>query len=199
MIDTHARKYFQPLFDKLALGLVPLRLSPNALTLGAFAAGTGASVAFVSGLRETALAALILSGILDVLDGTVARMTKTTHLGAFLDLTLDRVVEVAFVTAAALAVPDSRLSCVFVLGSTIFSFSVFLLSGNLVKKKSEKVFYYQAGLAERTETFIVFGLAILWPSYTACFFYIFAAMIAFTGGQRFLETYKYLGETEESR
>ena len=193
MIDTHARKYFQPFFERLARIPIYLELSPSWLTLLAFISGAAASLCFFLDLRLFSAALLFVSGLLDILDGSVARMTGTgTPWGAFLDLVLDRVVEVVFIITVALALPDTRLSCILLLGSIIFSFTIFLLSGSLIRKNTEKAFYYQAGLAERTETFIVFAAVLFMPSYASQVFSLFAAMIVFTGCQRFLEVYLYL-------
>ena len=70
------------------------RLQPNSLTMLALGIGLLSAVAF--GLHHTFYAGLLLlfSGLLDTLDGAVARLTHTTtRFGALLDSSLDRYVE----------------------------------------------------------------------------------------------------------
>ncbi len=201
MLDSRARRFVQPLIGRAALFLHSWGVTPNAATGAAFVTGLLAVAAYGMTYPLTALALLWLSGFLDAADGTIARLAgRMSPLGTLFDLLGDRLVEVAFIVATALRFPESRLSCVLLLGSIVFSFSIFLIVGMLSEKTERdakrngvgKSFYYQAGLAERTETFLVFSLVILWPAYAAQFFYLFAAMIVFTGGQRFREACGYL-------
>ena len=195
MLDSSARSFVQPVIEKVARLLHLRGISPNAVTGAAFATGLLAAAAYAADFSRSALALLWLSGFLDVTDGTVARFSgRVSPLGTLFDLVGDRVVEAAFIVATAALFPESRFACVLLLASVVFSFSVFLIVGMLSEKKekTEKSFYYQAGLAERTETFIVFSLVILWPEYAAPLFYLFTAMIVFTGCQRFREACGYL-------
>lgn len=200
MLDTHARSFVQPVIERAARHLSAWGVTPNAATSVAFATGLFAAAAFGLAFPKTALVLLWLSGFLDTVDGTLARLTgRTSPLGTLFDLVADRVVEVAFIVAAALRVPDSRLACVFLLGSIVFSFSVFLIVGMLSEKQGEKSFYYQAGLAERTETFLIFSAAIVLPDRVSFIFYLFAAAIIFTGAQRLREACVRLGPPRKER
>lgn len=195
MLDSHARKYLQPYFNKLAEILIALKATPLQVTILALIVGLLSSLFFYFDFRFMALLLLWFSGLLDILDGTIARLTKlTTPFGTLLDLLFDRLVEMTFIVVVALRFPVTQMACIFLLCSIIFSFSIFLTVGAISSKKSEKTFYYQAGLAERAETFIVFSLIILFPTHTILFLSIFTGMIIFTGGQRFLEAYRYFGK-----
>ena len=61
-----------------------------------------------------------------------------------------------------------------------------------MKKKGVKSFYYQAGVAERSEGFIFFSLMILIPSYLGIITNIFSILIIITAIQRFLEAKRLL-------
>lgn len=192
MLDTHARKYCQPCLSRLAQGLIALGLRPNTVTVMALATGLGGALALYQQQAVLALTLLWLSGLADVLDGTMARLTgESSPFGAFMDLIFDRIVEMCYILAIIIPVPELALPAVYLLCSIIFSFSIFLASGALVGKKSEKAFYYQAGLAERTETFLIFSLIIVFPEFAMLLLNLFTAMIVFTGGQRFYEVYRY--------
>ncbi|MCG0276460.1 MAG: CDP-alcohol phosphatidyltransferase family protein [Thermosediminibacteraceae bacterium] len=193
MLDSRARKYFQPYFSRLAQLLVRMGLTPDVITISAFAVGLLGAAALYFDLRTAAIVLLWLSGLADVLDGTVARMTgKSSAFGALMDLIFDRIVEMGYITVMAAKMQEVRMASILLLCSIIFSFSVFLASGALISKKTEKAFYYQPGLAERTETFLVLSLAMLLPQSTVLIFNIFTAMIVFTGIQRMAEVYGYL-------
>lgn len=188
MLDTHFRHLAQPLFESMAKMLEHMGWRSLPVTCAALVAGLLAALTF--GLGHTALPMVLLwlSGLLDALDGTLARRTGTTSpFGALCDLLFDRMVEMAVILAAALRFPDSRLACVVLLCAILFCFSIFLIVGNLSTRQAEKAFYYQAGLTERTETFIIFSMVILMPQYTTEIFLIFSALVVFTGCQRFLE------------
>ena len=72
------------------------------------------------------------------------------------------------------------------------SMTIFLTVGALSEKKGVKSFYYQAGVAERSEGFIFFSLMILIPSYLGIITNIFSILIIITAIQRFLEAKRLL-------
>ena len=109
--------------------LAALGLSPNAITvlgmLGAVAAGILAS----QGLLLAAGAATLVAGILDLFDGSVARLTgRKSKFGALLDSTADRVSEAAVLVGLAVyyageeSLPGVALSCGAMAGSMMVSY-----------------------------------------------------------------------------
>ena len=72
------------------------------------------------------------------------------------------------------------------------SMTIFLTVGALSEKKGVKSFYYQAGVAERSEGFIFFSLMILFPGYLRIITNIFSILITVTAIQRFLEAKRLL-------
>lgn len=195
MIDTHGRKYVQPLFDKLADGLIKLKLTPIHVTIIAFAIGIVSNIVLYFGYYIVAVTLLWLSGLFDVLDGTVARKTgHSSDLGAFLDITFDRIIEIGIIIALALSQPELSTMLVVLASSIVITMTIFLTVGNFAENKGKKSFYYQAGVAERTEGFIFFSLMILVSQYRIVIGYVFAATILFTAGQRFVEGIKLLKE-----
>jgi CDP-diacylglycerol--glycerol-3-phosphate 3-phosphatidyltransferase len=71
--------------------------------------------------------------------------------------------------------------------------TTFLTTGLLVNKKSYKTFYYQPGLAERSEGFIFLTLMIIFKNYIFPISLLFSALIFITFIQRLFEAIKYLG------
>ena len=89
MFDTRAVAILKPLVDVLAKGLKQLGIGANALTVSGFLIGLGAAACIVAGMFWLAICLLLLSRLLDALDGAVARLGSATDKGGYLDITLD--------------------------------------------------------------------------------------------------------------
>lgn len=72
------------------------------------------------------------------------------------------------------------------------TYAAFLTVGALTEKKGIKSFYYQAGLAERTEGFILFTLMILLPQWLLWITDVFLAVELITALQRMTEARRIL-------
>ena len=111
-----AARFFDPL-PRLAAPLVARAaragLSADSLTLACFAAGLCAVLAIGRGWFLPGAGLLLLSRILDGLDGELARATKATHWGAFLDLVLSFILVMVLPFSFALAMPDRALAALF--------------------------------------------------------------------------------------
>lgn len=194
MLDTHGRKYIQPLIESAAKGLLKVGLTPNQVTLISFIIGASTGLFIYWGYPLIAVIVLWLSGFLDAVDGTMARLTKPSSFGTVLDVTLDRLVEISVILGLAFAYPDVMWALLLLSVSIIFSMTIFLTVGAVSEKKGMKSFYYQAGLAERTEGFILFTLMILLVNHLLLTTLIFLAVEIFTGMQRLLEAKRILQE-----
>src|SRR5690554_4659320 len=150
MLDTHARKYVEPVIKTTAKRLLNIGLTANQVTVGAFVIGCLAGVLVYFGLPLLGVALLWLSGFFDAVDGSMARETKTSSFGTVLDVTFDRIVEIGIILALALRYPDAALALLLLSCAIIVSMTVFLTVGAVTDKKGMKSFYYQAGVAERT-------------------------------------------------
>jgi CDP-diacylglycerol--glycerol-3-phosphate 3-phosphatidyltransferase len=197
MIDTHARKYFQPAIGVAASGLIKLKISPIKITITSLVIGLGSVLALFTNNLWLAVLLLWLSGLFDALDGTVARETKTTSdLGAFLDITFDRIIELGIIIALVFLQPNLGMMLVILTSMIVMSLTIFLTVSSFAKNNSKKSFYYQAGLAERTEGFIFFSLMIIWVEMRMIIGYIFAVTVLITAIQRFLEGFKMLKQQD---
>ena len=128
---------------------------------------------------------LWLSGLLDAADGTLARMTDSTSpLGAILDISFDRVVEIAVIVALAWRLPDAQWVLVILAGMSAIAMSLFWSIGAAVSNSSLKSFHYAPGLGERTEAFVCLSLMILDSERLQLWSWVFIAVIVITIGQR---------------
>jgi archaetidylinositol phosphate synthase len=195
MLDTKGRKYIQPLFERVAEFAISKDVTANQVTIVAFLVGLIAAFVVCFGSPIVGVALLWLSGFLDALDGTIARKTNSSSgIGTLMDILFDRIVEISMLLAIECMTTSHNIGVYIsiVLGAIIISMTIFLTVGALAEKSGNKSFYYQAGLAERTEGFIMISLAAILPDFREIILGIFAAMILFTAAQRFLEAKKIL-------
>lgn len=193
MLDTHGRKYVEPLIGKGAEISIRWGLSPNQVTCMAVAIGVAVGPVYLSGYSGVAIALLWFSGYLDAVDGSVARKTnKSSKVGTLLDILFDRIVECGAILAAAYAHPEARMVIVALLCAIVLSMTIFLTTGALTPNEGVKSFRYQAGVAERTEGFIMISLMLLFNGQIVTIAVIFAAMVLFTAVQRFIEALKII-------
>ncbi len=182
MLDSKARKYIQKGMDAIAKYSGLIYLHPNVITSLAFALGLICAYTISKGYTIAAFVLLWVSGGLDVLDGTVARLTnKSSKFGAYLDMIFDRMVEAAIILGFYFFAPVHSLTYLLFFVAVLFNFTTFMLAGNLFANTGVKSMHYDFGLAERTETFIFFSLLILFPSYIVIILNIFNALIFVTG------------------
>lgn len=193
MLDTHGRKYVDPIINCGANFFIKLNLTANNVTVIALILGILTSVFIYIDMNILAVITLWISGYLDGVDGSIARKTKTTSLfGTLMDITFDRIVETSIILSLAMRYSNARINFIVLLICIIISMTIFLTVGALVEKKGMKSFYYQAGVAERSEGFLMFSLMILVPNYIVIFTNLFSAIIFITIIQRIIEAKKIL-------
>lgn len=192
MLDTHARKHVQPAVEKTADFLLKAGFTADGVTKIAFVIGMSSGVFIYLDQPLWALAVLWLSGYLDVVDGTMARKTKPSSWGTLLDISFDRLVEISVILGLAFRFPDSMWALLLLSVSIIVAMTVFLTVGALSDKQGMKSFYYQAGLAERTEGFIFFTLMIIFSTHLTAITLIFFAVQIVTISQRLAEAKRIL-------
>lgn len=190
MIETNLRSTYQKICIDPLLKINALhRVRPAYLTVLACLLGVSVLPLLAFKLSVWAFVFLLLSGFLDTLDGSLARLTHSaTAKGAALDIVSDRVVEFAVILGLFYIEPESRaLPTLLMLGSVLICVTSFLIVGIFTENNSEKSFYYSRGLIERAEAFIFFGAMILFPSifiYTA---YLFTLLVLITALVRMIE------------
>ncbi|TAA70511.1 CDP-alcohol phosphatidyltransferase family protein [Planococcus salinarum] len=192
MLDTHARKHVQPVVNKTADLLLKFGFTADGVTISALFIGMSSGLFIYLEQPVWALIALWFSGYLDVVDGTMARKTKSSSWGTLLDISFDRLVEISVILGLAFRFPESMWALLLLSASIIVGMTVFLTVGALSEKQSEKSFYYQAGLAERTEGFILFSLMIVFSMYLTLFTLLFLAVQLITIFQRMAEARRIL-------
>jgi phosphatidylglycerophosphate synthase len=171
-----------------------------------FVLGMAAALAIARDATTLGLALLLSSRLCDGLDGELARRTRPTDRGAFLDISLDFLFYASIPLAFAIAAPAQRaLPAATLLAAFIGTASSFLAYAVLAERRGlksdafpRKGIFYLGGLTEGSETLICFVLMCVWPQHFALWAYGFAAMCALTIVTRLIagwRTFIDLGET----
>ncbi|KZC35298.1 MULTISPECIES: CDP-alcohol phosphatidyltransferase family protein [Rhodanobacter] len=192
MLDTRARHLVEPFIARVARGLKALGLSANAVTALAMLVGVVAALSIALDQPWLGIGLLWLSGLLDASDGALARMTHTSPLGAIMDITFDRVVEVAMIVALAWRHPEARFMLVILAGEIAVAMSLFLSIAAAIRNTSVKSFHYSPGLGERTEAFICLTLMVADRSHLLIWTGVFIAVIGYTMVQRLRHAARWL-------
>ncbi len=193
MLDTKGRHLINTPANGLAKLANRVHLLPNQVTMISFVVGVAAGVAMAAGLEIIGLGLLWASGLLDVVDGQLARLThSSSKSGALLDMILDRMVEAVFVAGMVIADPGLAMPVIGFLMMVIFNFSTFLSAGSLFANTGIKSMHYDDGLIERTETFLFLTLAVILAPWRGPVIWLLDGMILVTGFIRFIKIYTLL-------
>lgn len=176
MLDTKGQPIIQPLLDTLADTFIKWKLTANEVTGIAVSIGIAASVWIYIDMVWLGIAFLWLSGLLDAVDGTMARKTKPSAVGTVLDVTFDRVVEGGIILVLAIKYPEYSVVLLLLMFSILIAMTLFLTIGNVARNSGRKSFHYATGLAERTEGFILLTVMVIfaptWLFWTTLLFIV---------------------------
>ncbi len=188
MFDRLALKLTKPLVDGAATRIQRAGYSAEQVTFSAFGFGMLAAVLIAFGLTYIAIVPLLFGRILDGLDGAVARLTRASERGAFLDISLDFLFYASVPLAFATVDPTAAALLLAAFIGTGTSFLAYAIIAEKRGEKSDifpsKSFYYLGGLTEGTETITCFVVMCLWPTHFAVFAYVYAALCMVTTATR---------------
>ncbi|MBX2883218.1 MAG: CDP-alcohol phosphatidyltransferase family protein [Granulosicoccus sp.] len=147
-----------------------------------------------------ALIALLMNRVADGLDGELARLERSTDAGGFLDITLDFIFYAMFPLGFALQSPETNALAAAVLIISFVGTGTSFLAFAIQAEKRElrhtefpyKGLYYLNGLAEGTETIMVFALMCLLAEYFAVIAFLFAFICLLTTVNRIAFGYQTL-------
>ncbi|MBA3661998.1 MAG: CDP-alcohol phosphatidyltransferase family protein [Gammaproteobacteria bacterium] len=166
MLDTYLRPIYQLYFlDPIARILK--KIPPSMITYMACLTGILVAPALIVNRPLLATVLLLISGFLDTLDGTIARIADlTTEGGVILDVMSDRIVEFAVIVGLLAIDPVHRgFLALFMLGGCYLCMTCFFLTEVYAKPIREKAAHFSPGLMERAEAFVLFLLMIWLPQY----------------------------------
>lgn len=192
MLDGVLKRRIDPLLAGLAQGLSRTGLTANTVTAAGLVVGLAAALAIATGHNGWGLLLILVSRLCDGLDGALARQRTPTDLGGYLDIVFDYVFYGAIPLGFALADPAANALPAAVLllsfyanGASFLGFAIIAAKrGMSTEARGEKSLYFTTGLAEASETLLVFALACLFPGGFAGLAYGFAALCGVTTASR---------------
>lgn len=191
MFDARLRPFIDPPLNTIGRNIARLGIGANSVTLVGIALGLAAGVVLASGQFTAGLCMILASRVLDGLDGAVARATRPTDFGGYLDIVGDFVFYVAVPVGFGLASPQNLLPALVLVASFALTGTSFLAFATLAAKRGlettahgRKSFFYNTGLAEGTETIACFVAMCLWPAHFPIFAAVYAALCVVTVIQR---------------
>jgi len=191
MLDSRIRPLIDPPLNAIGKGLARFGITANQVTIAGAVIGIGAGVAIGCRYYLFGLALLLLSRILDGLDGAVARATSQSDFGGYLDIVSDFAFYVAvpvgfgFSAIANLPFAMILIASFTLTGISFLAYAVMAAkAGRETDAHGKKSFFYNTGLAEGTETITAFVLMCLLPQYFAVIATIYSVMCMITVIQR---------------
>ncbi len=192
MFDAAIRKIIDAPLARAASAARMAGLTANGATIGGFVIGMAALPLIATQHYAAALALILVSRFFDGLDGAIARQTRLTDFGGFLDITLDFIFYAGVVAAFALADPErNALAAAFLLfgfmgaSATFLAFAIFAMKhGVTTDIRGRKSLYYLGGLSEGAETIGVFILSCLFPLAFPWVALVYGVMCLITAGTR---------------
>jgi phosphatidylglycerophosphate synthase len=173
------------------------RLDPNWLTVAGTAVSLGAAWAFAEGHLRAGALVMLAGGFFDLVDGVVARRFGiSTSFGAFLDSTLDRVVDMALMLGLVIhygrqdeGLPQ-LLAAVVLVSSIVTSYA---------KARAELMIpHLPGGLLERGERVGLLAAGGLFGMMVPAL-WVLAAGTTLTAGQRMAAAWRGLGDFDRSQ
>jgi len=182
----------------LALALHRLGVTADQATVTGFLIGLLAIPALAAEWYLLALLLICANRLADGLDGEIARLTRPTDRGAFLDIALDFVFYALVPLGFAFADPQANaLSAAILVAAFVGTGSSFLAFSGIAAKRGlpaarypSKGIFYLGGLTEGFETIVFFAAICLWPGLFPVLAGIFAAACAITTLTRWLQGWR---------
>jgi phosphatidylglycerophosphate synthase len=191
MFDARIRPLIDPPLNRIGRMLAHQGVSANHVTIASGVLGILAGIAIARQAFGAGLLFILASRLLDGLDGAVARATKPTDLGGYLDIVADFVFYVAVPVGFGFAAPQSTPYALLLVASFTLTGVSFLAYATIAAKRGieteahgRKSFFYSTGIAEGTETIAVFILMCLMPHWFPQIATVYAGLCVLTVTQR---------------
>lgn len=201
MLDRLAIVVLKPALDAGAERLLRVGATADAVTLAGLGLGLAAAASIALGATLAGCVLILVSRLADGLDGAIARRTRATDRGAFLDIACDFLFYAAIPLAFAVldparnALPAAVLLAAFIgTGTSFLAFAVLAERRGLASTAfPDKGFYYLGGLTEATETLLCFLAMCLFPAWFPVLALGFAALCGITLVTRLVAGWQVFG------
>ncbi len=187
MLDGRWRAKAEAGLEPIGRGLHAIGVSADALTVFGLVAAVGTGLLIANGNLVLALFGLILTGLPDVLDGSVARHSGTAGTrGAFFDSVCDRVADAVILGGVAwhVSAEDPQLA---ILALAVLALTM-LVSYERAKAESLGL-DARGGLMERLERMVLLGIGLAFDILVPVL-WIMLVLTAITAVHRFVMVWR---------
>jgi phosphatidylglycerophosphate synthase len=193
MFDTPLRRFKDRVGTPLAKRMS--RVSPILISMFSLVAGLLAAFAAYKNQYLWALGLWCLNRALDGLDGLIARLHDgQTDFGGYVDILIDFVVYAALPIGLVAGSPSNEhyLALAFMLGTFYVNTASWMYLAAILEKRAahdpdtQTTIVMPAGIIGGFETFLAYGVFLLFPSYITILFSIFTVLVLFTVLQRLI-------------
>lgn len=165
-------KFFSS-FNYLGKKIAKTGVSANFVTIVGFLIGLSAINFLALENYGYALICIILNRLFDALDGAIARHSKVTDFGVFLDATLDYIFYAGVIFGFALANPLTNAPAAMFLAfafcasaTTLLAYAVVAMKNGVEKKLDfSKSPFYLGGFAQGSETLVALIVLCVMPAW----------------------------------
>ncbi|MEM0900217.1 MAG: CDP-alcohol phosphatidyltransferase family protein [Pseudomonadota bacterium] len=200
MLDGSLKPRVEPYLTKAGSLIASIGITANQITVAGLGVGLIAAAAIAFQYFWIGAFLIVVSRIFDGLDGAVARASKPSDFGGFLDIVLDFIFYGAIPIAFAVADPSANALAAAILVFSFYvngaSFLAFAIMAEKQKLKTDqrgsKSFFFTTGLAEATETYAFFIAFCLFPAFFAEIAYVFTVICFYTALSRIVMTSRVL-------
>ena len=205
MLDPFFARALKSPLDAGAEALLTRQVNANLLTWAGFAAGLLAAVLISVGWTAIAFVVLLVSRIADGLDGAVARASKSTDFGAYLDIVLDLIVFSALAAGFSLSSPDNKFAGLALMitlagvGAASLALQLFAAKHGVGPESGDDAqqgSFYVSAFVEGSEITLFFLVALIWPQAFPVIGWLFAIACGVTIAQRIFQARAAFGEDE---
>jgi CDP-diacylglycerol---glycerol-3-phosphate 3-phosphatidyltransferase len=187
MLDGRWRAKVERGLEPVGEGLHRVGISADGLTIIGLVVAVATAFAIASGHLVLGVIGVILTGVPDILDGSVARSSgRAGPRGAFFDSVCDRVADAALFAGVAwyLVDEDPRLP---VLVLAVLALSMLI---TYERARAESLgFVARGGLMERAERLVLLGVGLAFDILPPVL-WIMLVLTAFTAVQRFVKVWR---------
>lgn len=188
MFDAYARQIIDPPLNAGGRFLASRGVRANHVTLVGLGIGVLGAAAIALDLMMVALCLILLSRLADGLDGAVARASRRTDFGGYLDIVCDFAFYGAVPLGFAMQDPGANalaasalIASFYINGASFLGFAILAERHGLeTRAQGLKSLYFSGGLLEGGETIAFFVLICLWPSGFPVAAWIFAGLCVVT-------------------
>jgi CDP-diacylglycerol--glycerol-3-phosphate 3-phosphatidyltransferase len=194
LIPASIRNGVRRIMGGTARGAIALGLTPNAVTVIGLIPALLGGWAFARGQVRLGGLFLLVSGVMDMLDGAVARVSGSgSRFGALLDSTIDRYAEIAVYLGLVLLYRDSAWALAGVVLALCGSLMV-----SYVKARAEGLgLTCNTGMLQRPERLVILMVgAFIGPRGLGWAIYLIAVLANVTAFERLLKMKKQAGLEE---